>query len=194
MDAIVVLAASAGGLKPLLSIIAGLPVPCRASVFVVVHTGLHPSILPCLLARDSRLPAVFAQDGPIERGHIYVAPPDHHMFLQLGCVRLSQGPKVHHTRPAADPLFFSAAEAYGKRVIGIVLSGGGSDGSAGLRAIKEHGGIALVQHPDDAETPFMPRAAIAAVLPDACLPAQEIGQMLVSLCSRYRTLPSDFHH
>ncbi len=194
MGAIVVVAASAGGLEPLRSIVAGLPVPCTASVFVVMHIGSHRSALPSLLAGDSGLPVTFAQDGPIERGHVYVAPPDHHIFLEHGCIRLSRGPKVHHSRPAADPLFISAAEAYGKRVIGIILSGGGTDGSAGLRAIKEHGGMALVQHPDDAETPFMPRAAIAAGCPDACLTAQEIAQTLVSLCSCNWTLPTDFHH
>jgi two-component system chemotaxis response regulator CheB len=195
MDAIVVIAASAGGLEPLRRIIAALPVPCTASVFVVMHIGSHPSVLPSLLARAGALPAAFAEDGAsIEAGHIYVAPPDHHMLLEPVRIRLSRGPKVHSTRPAADPLFVSAAEACGERVIGIVLSGGGSDGATGLRAIKEHGGTALVLHPEDAAMPFMPRAAIAAGHPDACLPVQEIVQFVGSFCSRYRTLPSGFHH
>jgi len=177
MDRIVVIGASAGGLEPLRCIIVALPVPCTASVFVVMHIGRNPSVLPSLLSCADRLPAAFAQDGVlIEAGHIYVAPPDHHMLLEPGRIRLRQGRKVHSTRPAADPLFVSAAEAYWEQVIGIVLSGGGWDGAAGLRAIKDHGGTALVQHPEDAAMPFMPRAAIAVGHPDACLPVQKIAQ------------------
>jgi two-component system chemotaxis response regulator CheB len=136
MVGIVVIAASAGGLGPLRSIIAALPAPCTAAVFVVVHIGSNPSILPCLLGHAGPLPAAFAHDGDaIEAGRIYVAPPDRHMVLEFASIRLSHGPKVHYTRPAADPLFISAAEAHGQRVMGIVLSGGSSDGAAGLRAI-----------------------------------------------------------
>ena len=88
------------------------------------------------------------------------------MLLVPSRVRLVQGPKVHHTRPAADPLFISAAKVHGERVIGIVLSGGGSDGADGLREIKEHGGIALFQRPQDALTPSMPLSVIVAVHPE----------------------------
>ena len=112
MVGIVVIAASAGGLGPLRSIIAALPAPCTAAVFVVVHIGSNPSILPCLLGHAGPLPAAFAHDGDaIEAGRIYVAPPDRHMVLEFARIRLSHGPKVHYTRPAADPLFISAAEA-----------------------------------------------------------------------------------
>jgi two-component system, chemotaxis family, protein-glutamate methylesterase/glutaminase len=182
MNAIVVIAASAGGLKPLGRIIATLPVSCTASVFVVMHIGCNPSVLPSLLDRAGRLPAAFAQDGAlIEAGQIYVAPPDHHMLLEPDRIRLSQGPKVHSTRPAADPLFVSAADAHRERVIGIVLSGGGSDGAAGLRAIKACGGTALVQHPGDAQLPWMPYAAIATAYPDYCLSTQELTQRVGAL-------------
>jgi two-component system chemotaxis response regulator CheB len=185
MDGIVVIAASAGGLAPLRSIIAALPAPCTAAVFVVMHSGPYPSILPDLLGRPGVLPAAFARDGDkIEVGHIYVAPPDHHMVLGLVSIQLNQGPKVHYTRPAADPLFISAAEAHGERVMGIVLSGGDSDGAAGLRAITEHGGTALVQHPKEAATPSMPIAAIAADHPDACLTVEEIAKRIRSFCAR----------
>jgi len=195
MNAIVVIAGSAGGLEPIRRITAALPVSCTASVFVVMHIGRKPSVLPSLLGRAGGLPATFAQDGSlIEAGHIYVAPPDHHMLLEPDRIRLSQGPKVHYTRPAADPLFVSAAEAHRERVIGIVLSGWGRDGAAGLRAIKEHGGTALVQHPDDAQVPLMPYAAIETGYPDDCLPIQELAQRVVAFCSRDRTLPSDFQH
>jgi two-component system chemotaxis response regulator CheB len=154
MNPIIVIGASADGLDPLRRIIAALPVPCAASIFVVMHIGPHPSVLPSLLSRPGRLSAVFAEDGAlIEPGRIYVAPPDHHMLLGRTRIRLSSGPKVHHTRPAADPLFVSAAQFHGSHVIGIVLSGGGSDGAAGLRDIREHGGVALVQDPKEGVTP-----------------------------------------
>jgi two-component system chemotaxis response regulator CheB len=185
----VVIAASAGGLEPLGRIIAALPARCTASIFVAMHIGRHSSLLPSLLCRPSGLPAAFAQDGAvIEAGHIYVAPPDHHLLLEPYRMRLSQGPKVHFTRPAADPLFISAAEAHRERVIGIVLSGGGSDGAAGLAAIKACGGTALVQHPGDAQYPWMPNRAIAAAHPDDCLPTQELAHRVGALLSGDRTL------
>jgi two-component system chemotaxis response regulator CheB len=184
MDAIVVIAASAGGLDPLLHIIAALPVRCIAAIFIVMHIGHHPSLLPRLLSSDSRHPATFAQDGAlIEVGHIYVAPPDHHMILESDHIRLSRGPKVHYTRPAADPLFISAAKTHGQRVMGIVLSGGDGDGADGLRSIRENGGTALVQDPEEAAIPSMPRAAMMADHPNACLPAAEIAQRVRVFCS-----------
>jgi len=184
MDAIVVIAGSAGGFEALRRFVTALPTRCTASFFVVIHIGSYPSVLPSLLARTAGLHSAFAYDGaPIEAGRIYVAPPDHHMLLEPSRVRLNQGPKVHHTRPAADPLFISAAKVFGDRVIGIVLSGGGSDGADGLRAIKEHGGTALVQRPQDALTPSMPLSAMAAVHPDAVLSIPEIVQCVVALCS-----------
>ena len=179
------IAASAGGVKPLQHIIAALPVPCRAAIFAVVHTGPYFSVLPRLLNLSGPHATTFAEDGAlIEAGQIYVAPPDHHMFLGPARIRLNQGPKVYHTRPAADPLFISAAKTHGRRVMGIVLSGGDGDGAAGLRAIAECGGAALVQDPEEAASPSMPLAAIRADHPDACLPVDEIAQRARLFCSR----------
>ena len=128
-----VIAASAGGLEPLVRIIAALPAPCSASVFIVMHIGRRKSMLPYLLQREGKLPAAFAEDEQaIEPGHIYVAPPDCHMLVERRPHSIGRGPKVHHTRPAADPLFVSAATAYGERVIGVVLSGADSDGAVGF--------------------------------------------------------------
>jgi two-component system chemotaxis response regulator CheB len=187
--AIVAIAASAGGLEPLQRIVAALPVPCSAAVFVVMHIGPHPSHLPRLLSNLGPHTAIFAQDGTsIEAGHIYVAPPDYHMFLGHDRIRLNQGPKVHHTRPAADPLFISAAKTHGNRVMGIVLSGGNSDGAAGLRAIVGHGGTALVQDPKAAATPSMPLAAIMSDHPDACMPVDQLVQHVRIFCSGKRTI------
>ncbi|MEK4034935.1 chemotaxis protein CheB [Methylocystis sp. IM3] len=181
MTMIIVIAASAGGLQPLRQIVAAIPAECPASVFVVIHFGKHPSELPTILSWSSRLTVSFGEDGtPIQAGHIYVAPPDHHMILEAGRIRLNQGPKIHFTRPAADPLFISAAQVYGEDVIGIVLSGGDKDGAAGLRTIKEHGGKAVVQEPKEAVNPSMPETAIARDHPDACLSAEEIAALLKS--------------
>ncbi len=185
MNGVLVIAASRGGLEPLRRIIAAVPVPSAAAIFVVVHIGPNRSSLPQLLNADrGQNHAVFAEDNaPIKAGCIYVAPPDHHMLLEPGRMRLSRGPKVHHTRPAADPLFMSAASVYGPRVMGIVLSGGDSDGAAGLQTIADHGGITLVQRPDETTMPAMPLAAIIADDPDACLTTEELAQRVRSFCS-----------
>jgi two-component system chemotaxis response regulator CheB len=181
---IIVLAASDGGLDALRGIVRMLPIRFPAAVFVVQHIGSNRSILPTLLSQAGPLPASHPAHGQgIVPGHIYVAPPDHHMRLTLGLIHLDTGPKIHFTRPAADPLFQSAALAYGARVVGVVLSGGDGDGTAGLREIKARGGISIVQDPDQAENPSMPRQAIGGGDPDYCLPIAEIGPLLVRLSS-----------
>ena len=184
MSAIVVIAASAGGFDPLLQIITALPSGCRASVFIVRHIGPNRGYLPDILTTRGSLPAAFAQHAEvIKPGHIYIAPADHHMRLRFGSIRLDQGPKVHFTRPAADPLFVSAAVIYGKRVLGIVLSGGDSDGAAGLRAIKAHGGTGLVQEPEEAATPDMPIAALTHDHPDERLSADRLAERVATHCA-----------
>ncbi len=182
MGRIVVIVASAGGLEPLRTIMSRLPIPCAASIFIVWHIGPRPSILPSILSSASNLPALFAEDNArIERGHIYVAPPDHHMVLTTEHMHLNQGPKVNYTRPAADPLFASAAEAHRGQVLGVVLSGGNSDGAEGLKLIKEYGGAALVQHPDTAESPSMPREAMMRDHPEV-FSVEQIAQRIRSFC------------
>jgi two-component system, chemotaxis family, protein-glutamate methylesterase/glutaminase len=194
MGAIVVIAASEGGLLALRRIVSALPSDCAASVFIVLHIGNHRSLLPQILRGVTTLPVEHPHDDtPIEPNHIYVAPPDHHMVLEAGRIRLNRGPKVNHTRPAADPLFISSAAAYGERVIGIVLTGGGSDGAVGLRAIKNGGGLALVQDPHEAPAPWMPRAAITADRPDLCLSVAEIAERVAKFCAGARTRPSSDH-
>jgi two-component system chemotaxis response regulator CheB len=193
INAIVVIAASAGGLAPLRRIINALPPSCGASVFEVVHIGSHRSLLPSLLRTSGNLPVAFAEDGaPVEPGHIYVAPSDYHMVLEANRIRLNRDAKVHYTRPAADPLFASAAEVYGERVVGVVLSGGDGDGAAGLRRIKKRGGMALVQRPDDAAEPSMPRTAIEIDHPDACLPVEEIAQRVAGFCMSKNSLSAPY--
>jgi two-component system chemotaxis response regulator CheB len=127
---------------------------------------------------------IAASAEPFTSGHIYVAPPDHHLLLEPSGMRLSRGPKVNHTLPAADPLFTLAAAAFGKPLIGVVLSGGGGDGDIGLKAIKAHDGLVLMERPEDATTPSMPLAAIEADHPDACFSISELARRVAFYCSR----------
>jgi two-component system chemotaxis response regulator CheB len=185
---IIVLAASAGGLDALRGIVRMLPTRFPAALFVVQHIGPNSSILPALLSQAGPLRASYPAHGQgIMPGHIYVAPPDHHMRLTPGLIHLDTGPKIHFTRPAADPLFQSAALAYGARVVGVVLSGGDGDGAAGLRDVKARGGISIVQEPNQAENPGMPLQAIKEDAPDYRLRIAEIGPVLVQLNSRRDT-------
>jgi two-component system chemotaxis response regulator CheB len=185
---IIVLAASAGGVDALRGIVRMLPTHFPAALFVVLHIGPNRSVLPALLSQAGPLPASHPADGQgIVPGHIYVAPPDHHMRLTPGLIHLDTGPKIHFTRPAADPLFQSAALAYGARVVGVVLSGGDGDGAAGLRDVKARGGVSIVQEPNQAENPGMPLQAIKEDAPDYRLRIAEIGPVLVQLNSRRDT-------
>jgi len=180
---IVVIGASAGGLEPLQLLAAGLPKAFEAALFVVQHIGAGLSVLPKLLGAAGLLPALFPVDGEMVRpGRIYVATPDHHMLLTSdGRIRLSRGPRENHTRPAIDPLFRSAAEIYGTRTIGVILSGTLSDGTVGLSAIKHRGGIAVVEDPAETRFSGMPRSALDHVRVDHCVPAEEMAALLVRL-------------
>lgn len=176
---IIVVAASAGGLPPLQALAAGLPRGFPGALFVVQHVGTRRSLLPELLSQAGPLPATFAEDGmAVEPGRILVAPPDHHLLLGPGHVRLSRGPAENRTRPAADPLFRTTAEAYGPRVVGVVLSGMLADGTAGLLAVRRRGGVAVVQDPAEALYPGMPRSALAHVAVDHRLPAAAMPALL----------------
>lgn len=183
-NAIVVVGASRGGLSPLRRITELLPHTCKATLFVVVHVGEIPNSLPEILSWNGRLPVSFGAEGTlIEAGHIYVAPSDRHMLVTAHDIQLSHGALVHFTRPAIDPLFKSAAVAFRERVIGVVLSGEGQDGAAGLAAIKDNGGVALVQEPGEAVSPDMPQAALKADGPDR-LPIGAIARRIAEFCSR----------
>jgi two-component system chemotaxis response regulator CheB len=154
-----------------------------AALCIVLHLPPdHRSRLPEILSRAGPLPAAHGVDGaPITPGCIYVAPPDHHLLVEAGYIRLTRGPKENRTRPAIDPLFRSAAYAYGPRVIGVVLSGQLDDGTAGLWAVKDRGGIAIVQDPQEAQFPSMPQNALAHVAVDDCLPLATMAATLARL-------------
>ncbi len=180
----IVIGASAGGVEALGRLTAELPADLDATLFVVLHVGTHKSQLPALLNNSGRLRACHPGNGePIRRGCIYVAPPDHHMVLEQGVIRLTRGPRENWARPAVDPLFRSAARAFGSDVIGIILTGGLNDGTAGLFEIKQRGGTTIVQDPDDAAEPGMPRSALQHVAVDHCLPLREIPPLLIGLAA-----------
>ena len=177
---IIVVGASAGGVEALVTLARSLKRNLQAAVFVVLHIPAQsPSLLPEILSRAGPLKAVQATDEmQMEQGHIYVAPPDHHMLMELGKVCVVRGPKENRHRPAVDPLFRSAALAYGPRVIGVILTGALDDGTAGLLAVKRRGGIAIVQDPDEALYPSMPLSALENVEVDYTLPLASIGPLL----------------
>ena len=161
----IVIGTSAGGLKALGAIVGALPADIDAVLFIVQHLAADkPSILPQILADVGSLPASHPSDGElIQKGRIYIAPPDHHLLVNQGSMRVVRGPQENRFRPAIDVLFRSAARAYGPRVVGVVLTGYLDDGTVGLQAVKKRGGVAIVQDPNEAEYPSMAKSAMLSV-------------------------------
>jgi two-component system, chemotaxis family, protein-glutamate methylesterase/glutaminase len=180
---IIVIGASAGGVEALKSLTSGLPKDFEASIFIVWHMSPDVrSVLPDVLNRTNTVYAAHAYDGElIAPNRIYVAPPDRHLLVERSRVRVTRGPKENRFRPAVDPLFRSAAYAYGSRVVGVVLSGALDDGTSGLWMIKHRGGVAVVQDPADAEVPSMPENALREVEVDYSVPISEMAALLVRL-------------
>jgi two-component system, chemotaxis family, protein-glutamate methylesterase/glutaminase len=164
-------------------IVNNLPGDFPAAVFVVVHLSPDfPSTLDQQISRWGQLPAVQVTDGDsIRPGHIYTAPPDYHMMIEQGRIRVLRGPRENRHRPAIDPLFRTAAREYGPRVVGIILSGMNDDGAAGLYTVKQLGGIAIVQDPGDAEWGEMPERALEYASPQYILHTRDIAPTLVKL-------------
>jgi two-component system chemotaxis response regulator CheB len=186
MEPLIVMGASVGGVNALSTIFATLPANLPAAILVVTHVGARKSLLPEILGKTSALPVRFAEERePVRAGRILLAPPDRHMLIAnlagQATIELTRGPKENHTRPAIDPLFRSAAAAFGPRVVGVILSGYLDDGTAGLQAIKACGGRALVQDPQEAVAPSMPQSALDNVAVDWRLPVAEIGPALLAL-------------
>jgi two-component system, chemotaxis family, protein-glutamate methylesterase/glutaminase len=180
---LVVMGASGGGVAAVRAVVRQLPRNLPAAVVVVVHCWERGrNLLVELLAALGTLPAVEVTDGmPIRPGTVYLPPVDRHLLVERGIFRISHGPKENYVRPAIDPLFRSAARAYGPRVIGVILSGSLDDGAAGLLEIKRRGGATVVQDPADALYPGMPFNALQAAHPARRLPLSELPALLARL-------------
>jgi two-component system chemotaxis response regulator CheB len=180
---VVVVGASAGGVEALTALARALPADFGAPVIVVLHVpSSGTSVLPEILSRAGALPAAHAVDGEdLAAGRIYVAPPNCHVLVAGRKVELGRGARENGHRPAIDPLFRSAADAYDERTAGVVLSGTLDDGTAGLYVIKTRGGATLVQDPHEALYASMPSSAIRYVEPDYVLPLTELASVLVRL-------------
>src|SRR4051812_33372881 len=180
---VVVVAASAGGLEALQALLAGLPGDYAGVLLVVSHIPAQSGdALPKILDRATSLPVANARHGErLRGGHVYVASPDHHLLVGDGHLHVRRGPRENGHRPAADPLFRSAALHFGPRVVGVVLSGTLSDGAAGLVAVRRQGGVTVVQDPGDALFNGMPLSALEAVAVDHVLAAAQMGPLLAAL-------------
>ena len=182
---IIVIGASAGGVDAIPRVIASLPANLPASVFVVLHIPAQgPDLFPKIIRRTASLSVSHGVDGEsVRQGRVYLAPPDHHLQIDGTRVRLSRGPRENFHRPSIDALFRSAAESYGPRVVGVILTGNLDDGTAGLHAVKSAGGIAIVQDPKDALVPAMPQSALRNVKVNHRVPLAEIAPLLVQLAT-----------
>ncbi|MBV6622231.1 MAG: chemotaxis protein CheB [Rivularia sp. (in: Bacteria)] len=184
---IMVIGASAGGVEALIYLVKHLPTEFNIPIVIVLHLPKHGTeVLSSLLNRNSKLPvSVVINNQAIETGKIYVAPPDRHVLVKENYLQLTLGPRENNHRPAIDPLFRSASRAFNNRVIAVLLTGTLDDGTAGLKAVKMRDGVAVVQKPEDAMYPGMPRNAIENVENiDYILPLSEIPAILIELANR----------
>lgn len=179
---VIVIGGSAGGIEVLIRVLAELPPGLPAIVCVVVHRSPCESQLAPVLGQRAHIPVMEAcTHMKLMQGCVYLAPPDHHLELGKNRLLIRRSEKEHSTRPAIDPLFRSAAQSYGRRVAGILLSGGGEDGVNGLILIKQYGGISLAQDPHDAQIPFLPLNALRYDHPDCLLSTDTIASTLIAL-------------
>ena len=186
----VVIGASAGGVQALSALSAALPADLRVPCFVVIHLPREsPSLLPEIFSAHCKRPVGEAQDKePVQAGTVYIAPPDYHLLLDRGpTLALSTDELVHYSRPSIDVLFESAADVYGKGLLGIILTGWNQDGADGLQAVHRAGGLTIVQNPDTAEAPVMPQAALARTPVHFILNLEEIAALLAALPAGKRT-------
>lgn len=180
---LIVIGGSAGSIESLLLLAQCLPADFFAAIFIVVHTPANrPDFLPQLLQHRTQLSVTHAVDGAaIQPRHIYIAPPDRHLLVKPGYMRVVWGPKENRCRPAIDPLFRTAASAFGHRVAAVVLSGALWDGTAGLVEVKARGGVTIAQDPQEAPVASMPQSAITSGAAEYILPIVEIVRFLVEL-------------
>jgi two-component system chemotaxis response regulator CheB len=195
IDRVVAIGVSSDGLTTLGGVLGPLPADFRAPVLVVRHRAapdplVLPGVLPRLLQKMTALRVVEPVHGePLQAGTVYVAPGGRHLRVVDGHVELDEGPRVSFARPSIDVLFESVAAAYGGRAIGVLLSGGGTDGVRGLHAIKRGEGITIVQDPQTARFPYLPRAALITDGFDFTLPLDGIGKTLIALVQNGSAIP-----
>jgi two-component system chemotaxis response regulator CheB len=188
--AVVVIGASAGGLEAMRKLVAKLDPKWPAAYFLAIHVGPNESRLAAILSTAGSLPVERARHGgAITPGRMFVAPPDRHLLLDRGVMQLSRGPRENWSRPAVDPLFRSAARAYGSRVIGVVLTGRLNDGTAGLYEIRQHGGATMVQDPGEAEYPDMPASALRHVEVDYWLSLASMPRVISDVAREIAARP-----
>jgi two-component system, chemotaxis family, protein-glutamate methylesterase/glutaminase len=183
--ALIVIGTSWGGLDALSVLLRGLRDDVHQPIVVAQHRSAdsEAGALARLLQHHTRRVVVDPDDKtPLEPNHVYLGPPDYHVLVEGGHVALSTDAPVQFARPSIDVLFHSAADAYGERTIGIVLTGANADGAEGLARIKDRGGVAIVQDPSTSRKRTMPDAALAATVADAVLPLEEIPSFVFGLC------------
>ncbi|MBC8548236.1 MAG: chemotaxis protein CheB [Candidatus Brocadiales bacterium] len=181
---VIVIGVSTGGSKALKAILSVLPSEFALTVIIVMHRHKDTDgYLELSLDNECKMHVKQADEKEeIKAGVVYVAPPNYHLLIEDdGTFSMSVEGAVNYARPSVDVVFESAAEVYGKGLIGVILTGANKDGSLGLKKIKALGGLAIVQTPETSEAAEMPRAAIAAVKPDYVLPLDEIGPLLRKL-------------
>src|SRR4051812_35356498 len=189
---LVCIGASWGGLKAVGQVLADLPDDIDLPVVIVQHRhpDSHDGTLAELLNTQISRPVLDAEDKmQIEARHVYIAPPNYHLLVERGSFALSIDERIQFARPSIDVLFETAADAYGRGVIGIILTGANQDGALGLARIKEAGGVAVIQDPLGAARRTMPDAAIAATAADAILPLEAIGKFIYGLWVQPAAVP-----
>ncbi|MCU1245097.1 MAG: CheB methylesterase [Acidobacteria bacterium] len=181
---LIVIGCSLGGMRALQVVLSGLPATFTVPLAVVQHRHRASNEgLPAYLRRSSNLPVIDVDDKQwIKPGIVYLAPADYHLLVEKGMFSLSVDDRVAYSRPSIDVLFESAADAYGDKVVGVIMTGSNQDGAEGAKRIKARDGFLVVQDPATAEAPSMPQAAIAATRVDRILPLERIGPFLVELC------------
>jgi two-component system chemotaxis response regulator CheB len=186
-ETLIVIGASAGGIDALKQVLSKLPADLPAAVAIVLHSGPNsPRLLADIWNQHSSLPVSYASGGEVlQVEQVYIAPPDEHLeVIDGGRLHLDDGPRVLYSRPSADRLFETAAKVFGKRTIGVILTGGNGDGAAGMRAIHAAGGIGVVQEPSDSADPSMPLTTLRTDHPRYCVPLRDIGALLGELALR----------
>jgi two-component system chemotaxis response regulator CheB len=195
---IIVIGTSAGGLEALDALVGQLPTDLAAAIFVVQHMSPENTGEALLhrLRKHRAFKCALATDGQeFRRGEVYIARPDYHLLVKRKHILVTKGARENRYRPGIDPLFRSAAAAYGPRVIAVVLTGLLDDGTAGLKAVKQCGGVTVIQDPKDAAYREMPQSALNNAEVDCCAPIAEMGALLERLVSenpgKARAIPQD---